>query len=209
MRKASLILSLVTITTLMLTCCGQSYKEVKIGNQIWMAENLNVDKFCNGDPIPHAKTDEEWAKAAKEGTPVWCYYDNDLENGVKYGKLYNWFAVNDSRGLAPKDWRMPSDAEWAELTNFLGDAPGIKLKAKSGWDSNGNGTDNFGFSALPGGYRYYDGSFGSIKYDGHWWSATEYFSIYAWARNVDNDGRDVSRSISLKEVGFSVRCLRD
>lgn len=73
-------------------------EEVKIGDQIWMTRNLNVDKFCNGDPIPETKTNEEWIKAGENGKPAWCYYDNDPANGEKYGKLYNWYAVNDPRG---------------------------------------------------------------------------------------------------------------
>ncbi len=112
-----------------------SYKSVKIGNQTWMAENLNVSTFRNGDPIPQAKTNEEWEKAGKDGRPAWCYYENDPKNGAKYGKLYNWHAVNDSRGLAPTGWHIPTDAEWTTLDNQLGDAAGKKMKSTSGWDS--------------------------------------------------------------------------
>jgi uncharacterized protein (TIGR02145 family) len=112
-----------------------SYKSVKIGTQTWMAENLNVSTFRNGDPIPEAKTDEEWKKAGKEGKPAWCYYDNDPKNGAKYGKLYNWYAVIDPRGLAPAGWHIPSDAEWTTLGDQLGSDPGKKMKSTSGWDS--------------------------------------------------------------------------
>jgi len=113
------------------------YDEVTIGKQVWMIENLNVDKFRNGDPIPHAKTKEEWEKAGEEGKPAWCYYDNDPANGKKYGKLYNWYAVNDSRGLAPDGYHIPSHAEWEKLTDFLGgnSVAGAKMKSKSGWSS--------------------------------------------------------------------------
>lgn len=86
-------------------------KSIKIGNQTWMTENLNVDNFQNGDIIPEAKTTEEWEQAGKRQQPVWCYYDYDINNGKKYGKLYNWYAVNDPRGLAPKGWHIPSDEE--------------------------------------------------------------------------------------------------
>ncbi|MBM3455516.1 MAG: hypothetical protein FJX80_10255, partial [Bacteroidetes bacterium] len=112
-----------------------SFKSVKIGAQTWMAENLNVSTFRNGDPIPEAKTNEEWEKAGKEGKPAWCYYENDSKNGAKYGKLYNWYAVNDSRGLAPTGWHIPSDAEWTTLENQLGDDAGKKMKSTSGWKS--------------------------------------------------------------------------
>jgi uncharacterized protein (TIGR02145 family) len=114
---------------------GRVYKTVKIGNQVWMAENLNVDRFRNGDPIPEARTKEEWLKADENKQPAWCYYDNNPANGTKYGKLYNWFAVNDSRGLAPAGYHIPSDAEWTQLTDFLGSEAGTKMKSTSGWKS--------------------------------------------------------------------------
>jgi len=88
---------------------GQTFDIVVIGSQTWMAENLNVSHFLNGDPIPHVQTNEEWLKAAENRRPAWCYYNNDPVNGKKYGKLYNWFAVNDSRGLAPPGWHIPTD----------------------------------------------------------------------------------------------------
>src|SRR5210317_1010044 len=94
-------------------------KEISIGNQVWMLDNLNVDKFRNGDSIPQAKTDEEWENAGINGQPAWCYYDNNPDNGKRYGKLYNWHAVNDSRGLAPKGWHIPSAQEWIVLLDNL------------------------------------------------------------------------------------------
>ncbi len=114
-----------------------SYKSVKIGTQTWMLENLNVSTFRNGDPIPEAKTDEEWEKAGKEGKPVWCYYDNDPKNGAKYGKLYNWYAVNDPRELAPIGWHVSTDVEWEILHDFLGgwEVAGKKMKSTSGWNN--------------------------------------------------------------------------
>jgi uncharacterized protein (TIGR02145 family) len=111
------------------------YKSVKIGSQTWMASNLNVSTFRNGDAIPEAKTEDEWEKAGKEGKPAWCYYDNYPKNGAKYGKLYNWYAVNDPRGLAPVGWHVPSDTEWTSLEDYLGDDEGQKMKSTSGWNS--------------------------------------------------------------------------
>lgn len=118
-----------------------SYKSVEIGAQTWMTENLNVSTFRNGDPIPEAKTNEEWKRAGENKQPAWCYYENDPKNGVKYGKLYNWYAVNDSRGLAPVGYHVPSDAEWTKLTDFLGGkgGEGTKMKSKSGWNSHTTG----------------------------------------------------------------------
>lgn len=113
------------------------YKTVTIGAQVWMKENLNVSTFRNGDPIPEAKTDEEWKAAGDAKQPAWCYYDNDPKNGAKYGKLYNWYAVNDSRGLAPEGWHVPTDVEWSVLIGYLGGEKDItkKIKSTSGWNS--------------------------------------------------------------------------
>lgn len=117
-----------------------SFKSVKIGTQTWMTENLNVSTFRNGDPIPEAKTNEEWEKAGKAGKPAWCYYDNDPNNGKKYGKLYNLHAVNDERGLAPKGWRLANFYDW---DIFLNDdrTEGKKLKSSNGWESWGRSFD--------------------------------------------------------------------
>ena len=189
---------------------GSSTKKVSIGNQVWMAENLNVDKFRNGDTIPHAKTNEEWEKAEENKQPAWCYYDNDLANGTKYGKLYNWYAVNDSRGLAPQGFHIPSDQEWTQLTEHLGGATtaGTKMKSKNGWNDECEGSNESGFSGLPGGSRYGDGEFDEIGDDGSWWSSTEDDDFDAWIRYLDYDD-EVSRDYYNKEDGFSVRCLKD
>ncbi len=113
------------------------YKTVTIGTQVWMKENLNVSTFRNGDPIPEAKTADEWQAAEKAKQPAWCYYDNDPKNGAKYGKLYNWYAVNDARGLAPAGYHVPAEQEWEVLINQLGgkDAAGKKMKSTSGWNN--------------------------------------------------------------------------
>lgn len=121
------------------------YKTVTIGTQVWMKENLNVSTFRNGDPIPEAKTDEEWKRAGEEGKPAWCYYDNDPKNGTKYGKLYNWYAVNDARGLAPSGYHVPTDEEWRVLIDFLGNEVEKEMKSTSGWGSYETG----GFKTCP------------------------------------------------------------
>jgi len=112
-----------------------NFKTVTIGTQVWMKENLNVSSFRNGDPIPEAKTEEEWKKACENKQPAWCYYENKATNGAKYGKLYNWYAVNDSRGLSPQGFHVPSDSEWTTLGEFLGADAGKKMKSKSGWNA--------------------------------------------------------------------------
>ena len=110
---------------------GNVYKTIKYGVQVWIASNLNVTHFRNGDVIPEAKTEEEWIKAGKSGSPAWCYYDNDPENGKKYGKLYNWYAIGDKRGLVPEGWHVSANADWRTLIkNLLGvDVAGVKLKS--------------------------------------------------------------------------------
>jgi uncharacterized protein (TIGR02145 family) len=216
MKKISLILSAVVMTAMMLSSCGGvASKEVTIGKQVWMTQNLNVDKFRNGDPIPEAKTDEEWSKAGENGEPAWCYYNNNPDNGDRYGKLYNWYAVNDPRGLAPEGWKIPSDEEWSRLADFLGgeSVAGTKMKSTDFWadyrGKSGNGTNESGFSGLPGGGRSGSGSFYNIGYHGSWWSSTEGSSGGAWVRVLGDGSGDVFRDYRGKQNGFSVRCLRD
>jgi len=184
---------------------------VTIGTQVWMTRNLDVSTFRNGDPIPQAKTNEEWEKAGVNKQPAWCYYNNDPANGAKYGKLYNWYAVSDSRGLAPVGYHIPSDAEWTLLTDYLGgeEKAGAKMKSKQGWAEDGNGTNSSGFSGLPGGLRNYVGAFDSIGEYGYWWSCAESNTDLAWYRLLDSNDGNVGRYVDLKEEGFSVRCLRD
>ena len=187
---------------------GNFYDTVTIGNQVWMTKNLDVSTFRNGDPIPRVKTKSGWKKAWEEGKPAWCYYKNKKKNGKKYGKLYNWYAVNDPRGLAPKGWHVPSDAEWTLLTEYLG-GHGNKMKSTSGWKRH-NGTNSSGFNGLPGGTRTYDGAFKYGDMDAYWWSSTEYDMDDALLFILVDDfyGWNV-RTNYPKEEGMSVRCLKD
>ncbi len=192
-------------------------QSVTIGTQVWMTKNLDVTKFRNGDLIPEAKTDEEWKKAGENKQPAWCYYKNNKKNGKKYGKLYNWYAVSDPRGLAPTGWHVPSDAEWTVLSDYLGGAAvaGKKMKSTRGWkddiiEASGNGTNESRFSGLPGGLRYYNGYFNLIGSHGSWWSSTENLTDGAYVCNLyqrDRLGRD--GNYGSKEKGLSVRCLKD
>jgi len=163
---------------------GKTYKTVKIGNQVWLAENL----------------------AYKPSIGNYWAYDNNSSNVAKYGYLYDW---QTARNVCPTGWHLPSDAEWTQLTDFVGSNPGTKLKAKSGWNSNGNGNDDYGFSALPGGYRNYNGNFYDVGNSGNWWSSTEYDTNDAWIRSMYYFNSKVSRYYYKKSWGFSVRCLRD
>jgi uncharacterized protein (TIGR02145 family) len=185
---------------------------VTIGSQVWTSTNLNVETYRNGDLIPQVKDKEAWGNLT---TGAWCYYDNDSSNGTKYGKLYNWFAVNDPRGLAPKGYHIPTDAEWTTLTDYLGgeNKAGIKMKSLRGWESydvSGKGTNSSGFSGLPGGGRGYSGGFGTIGDGGNWWSSSdEGTDNSAWYRNLVSSDGNVSQHSNDRRVGFSVRCLRD
>ena len=187
---------------------------VKIGSQVWMKENLNVERFRNGDVIPEVKDESEWKKAGKNKQPAWCYYDNNPANGKIYGKLYNWYAVNDPRGLAPEGWHIPSDQDWTALTDYLGgnDAAGGKMKSTGTqyWESpNTCATNESEFSGLPGGFRYGNGVFNYVGINGFWWSSTEHLTYNAWARSLLYEGGNVGRSLNYEGSGFSVRCLRD
>jgi uncharacterized protein (TIGR02145 family) len=176
-----------------------------------MKKNLDVDHYSNGEPIPEVKDPTEWSNLK---TGAWCYYNNDPANGAIYGKLYNRYAVNDPRGLAPKGWHIPSEAEWTELENYLGgkDVAGGKLKetGTAHWQNPNTGaTNESGFSALPGGWRNYNGAFGSVGYYGLWWSSTESDATDAWYRGMGCSYAAIGRGDDGKGSGFSVRCLRD
>ena len=200
------------------------YDIVKTCEQVWMSKNLDVDHYRNGDPIPEVTDPTEWENLK---TGAWCYYNNDSAMGNIYGKLYNWYAVNDPRGLAPEGWHVPSDSEWKELEISLGmsrseagkmywrgTGQGSKLAGRTDlWnESDLKRNTNFGlsgFSALPGGWRYYTGTFNVIGSSGYWWSETESDATYAWFRYMSHDYTHIGRHYGYKEFGFSVRCVRD
>lgn len=184
---------------------------VQIGNQIWMVENLNVSHCRNDNPVPEVLTDKEWQEYGEEGKPAWCYYDNDPANGEKYGKLYNWYAVKDQRGLAPEGWHVPGDDEWARLITHLGGftAAGDKLKYTGKRAKGVKEIDETGFNALPGGYRKSKGGFSYLGFCGFWWSSTESIPDNAWSRYMYFNNNDVNRGAFNKISGFSIRCLLD
>ena len=188
------------------------FDTVNIGSQDWKVRNLDVAYFQNGDAIPEAQSDEEWEKAGENNEPAWCHYENKPENGIKYGKLYNWFAVNDIRGLCPSGWHVPSDKEWDELINYFGREhnAGGKLKSTMGWnDPNRGATNASGFTALPGGYRHLLGRFSEVGLSGIWWSTTVEGSWMTWCRSINNNSERMYRYQNHQQHGFSVRCVRD
>ena len=193
---------------------------IKIGAQVWQAENLNVDRFRNGDSIPEVRSEEEWVAAGKRGEPAWCYYDNDAENGKIYGKLYNWYAVNDSRGLAPEGWHIPTDEEWTILIDYLGGekVAGGKMKTTgmANWEPEiSAATNESGFSALEGSGRTDYSNFGVCRCGAVFWSSTEADDLNAWTYGLNALYGDVGKGGydtglgGNKQDGFSVRCLRD
>jgi clan AA aspartic protease (TIGR02281 family) len=189
---------------------GIDYPTVKIGKQIWTARNLNVATFRNGDAIHHAQDDDEWRTLNNIGKPAWCYFLNDESNGVKYGKLYNWYAVSDGRGLCPTGWHVPTDEEWTTLTDFLGGRTlaGIKMKDNSGWKYS-NGVNSHGFTGMPGGCRWIDGHFFNIERGAYWWSSSEGYSAQALYIYLNCTYDGVFCYENNNENGFSVRCIKD
>lgn len=194
-----------------------SYSSVKIGKQEWMNKNLDVERFRNGDLIPEVKTDAAWVKAGEDHKPAWCYYKNDLSNGRKYGKLYNYYAVTDSRGLAPKGWHIPSKREWSKLIDFLGGekVAGEKMKEVDSWFKEVNSSDNSLFNALPGGFRYssgscdYIGEKGSSYYCTTFWADDDISDTQGWYIYLSNGSETAGSSEVNKIDGLSVRCIKD
>jgi uncharacterized protein (TIGR02145 family) len=180
---------------------------VRIGTQVWKKRDLTTSYYRNGDKIPEVKDPVKWGKLT---TGAWCWYNDD----PRYGKLYNWFAVNDPRGLAPAGWHIPSNDEWLTLTAFLGgyEVAGGKMKetGRTHWITpNADATNSSGFTGLPGGSRYDDGNFYDAGGYGYWWSSTEAAPNAAWYRYLTYFYGAISGTTDYKLNGFSVRCLRD
>jgi uncharacterized protein (TIGR02145 family) len=191
---------------------GYNYSSIVLGNgQEWMAENLRTTSYANGDPIPNVSDATQWRNLT---TGAWAHYDNDNPNESSYGKLYNWYAVSDSRNMCPTGWRVPSDSDWTDLINYLGGAAvaGGKMKSVGSqyWQSpNTSATDESGFSGLPGGYRTDVGDFITIRSNGNWWSSTELHSNYAWYYLLNSRNGIVSKEYNYYRSGLSVRCIKD
>jgi uncharacterized protein (TIGR02145 family) len=203
-----------------------SYRTVTIGNQVWMAENLKTIFFNDGTPIPLIKDDAKWESLI---SPGYCWYENNRKKYIDtYGALYNWYTVNTGK-LCPLGWHVPSEADWTRLKKFLGDSirwidsgdsiiliaevAGIKLKEAGNlhWAQNDtiHATDQYGFSALPGGSRFKQGTFFDITYQGSWWSSTEDNQIDAKDYEMFWDKNGVTDIKQYKQFGMSVRCIKN
>ena len=208
---------------------GNKYNTVQIGTQCWMKENLKTTTYQNGTPIPNVTGATAWHDLT---TAAYVWYDNDISWKNLYGGLYNWYATVDANGLCPTGWHVPTNYEWVALTNFIGGTGsphGNELKScrqvnsplgggcntteHPRWEEDtyyGNyGTDDYGFSGLPGGTRSSDGPFSAIGNNGIWWPSTEVSSGIAWGRYLYFYAGDVTMYHDFKQEGFSVRCIRD
>lgn len=188
-----------------------SYPTVTTCTQQWMEKNLDITTYRNGDPIPYVTDNTAWSSLT---TGAWCYYNNDPSNNATYGKMYNWYAVTDMRGLAPAGWHIPTDAEWTTMESCLGGASvaGGKMKVAGlkDWNApNNSATNSSGFSGLPGGGRSLDGSFVFEGALGGIWSSTAANASSGFSRYMQDTNGSLGRDMSDKRNGFSIRCVKD
>jgi len=190
---------------------GFVYNTVKIGNQVWMKENLKTTRYRDGSVIPLVSSDSEWS-ATTSG--AYSSYNNENANVSFYGALYNWYAVTDGIGLCPDGWHIPSNDEWTELTEYLGglEVSGGKMKSTKSeeWSAPNAGADNSsGFSAVGAGFRDKTGIYAGLHEVSYIWSSSEYSPIQGISRKLFYNFQSVSFAGNLKETGFSVRCIKD
>ena len=191
-------------------------KSIQVGPQNWMAENLSASTFRNGDLIPQAQSDEEWQEAGFNKQAAWCYYNLSIDSlnieVKKYGKLYNSYALNDPRGLAPEGWRLPTEGDWGTLENhlFLSEMSLIDAFSSEGWTNGNAGTNTTGLNFQPAGWR--DVGCGGLGEDMCFWAyqspvaeSTPYVSLYF---DENHAGTLVNRSTNWI-MGFNVRCIRE
>lgn len=193
---------------------GNAYNTIQIGNQVWMSENLKTTTYSDGTPISNVEEYEEWSNLV---VPAYSWYNNDSLNSEDYGALYNFYAV-ETEMLCPEGWHTPTDEDWIELESFIGGAVTsggtMKEYGTAHWKTpNTQATNETGFTALPGGYRSYNGTFNLIRIDGYWWSSSEksWFgqSNSVVYRNLKYDEQSIFRHVADKANGFSVRCVQN
>jgi uncharacterized protein (TIGR02145 family) len=190
---------------------GNVYNTITIGTQVWLVENLKVTHYNNGDPIPNVTGNTEWFNLT---TGAYCDYNNIPDSSTTYGRIYNWYAVDDSRGLCPQSWHVPANTEWTKLTTFLGgeSIAGGKLKEAGTlhWNAPNTGaTNESGFTALPAGGRGDNGQFFGIDQYSTWYSSTEVTGGHSWHRGVSYTSNEVTSGNGPGMYGFSVRCIYD
>lgn len=204
---------------------GNVYPVLRIGDQCWMGANLRTSRYSDGSIVPNVTSNNDW-RFLNSG--AWCNYENSASNGATYGKLYNWFAAMDPRGICPLGWHVPVDDEWKQLENALGmsadelneigtrgeaDSIGGLMKATASWNMpNAGATNESGFSGLAGGNRdgFSDGTFFNLGSTGYWWSSSDYGEFnYAWHRRLNSSNAGVGRHGYYKRSGYCIRCVRD
>ena len=197
---------------------GNIYKTVKIGTQVWMEENLKTTRYDDSTPIPLIQDSTVWGDYQ---TGAYCYYRNSLDNQYNFGNLYNWYAVNDARKLAPKGWHIPSSEEWDILINFIGGdsatSPKLRQTGSIFWEAPNNGaTNESGFSALPAGFRFCKGNFFDWEYTNIGWVASFWTSTnferrkyYANFIRIYSGNGNIGKLEADKNFGMSVRCIKD
>jgi uncharacterized protein (TIGR02145 family) len=188
---------------------GNTYRISQIGNKKWMAENLKVTRFRNGDLIPEIESDIKWSDANKAARSI---YDNSPNYGKLLGNLYNGYVILDGRNICPVGWHLPSDSEWEMLIKTLGgvNEASVKLKATKGWSNELNGTNSTGMNVLPSGSRNESGQFVGAGKVGVWWSNTKDPSVLKiWTRTLTNDRKEVGRFTSNPKIGGYIRCVQD
>ncbi|HWR34084.1 MAG TPA: fibrobacter succinogenes major paralogous domain-containing protein [Chitinophagaceae bacterium] len=220
-------LLLLFLVILLLSDCKKAETDpvstITIGTQVWMLKNLDVATYRNGDPIPKVTDPIAWAAL---GTGAWCWYDNDSATyAATYGRLYNWHAVNDSRGLAPAGWHIPSDAEWNILVKSIDPAAdtsagnsfqssiaggAMKETGTAHWlNPNAGATNSSGFTGLPGARRDGIGGFDPIAKSAYWWSSTQVNASIAWYRYLTFFDSSFYKVFFTKSDGYSVRCIKN
>jgi len=185
------------------------YDTISIGHQIWFKQNLKVTRYRNGDSIPHVTDNRLWGK---QKTGAYCVYENKTDDNIVYPKLYNWYVVSDTRGICPEGWHVPDGLEWKKLINHLGGnfSAGGKMKSVEGWEGpNVEASDSSGFSALPCGHRFYDGTFVTQGYNCNWWTTSKYSAKSAYSISLNTYAGFVENSNFENEIGLSIRCIKD
>lgn len=190
---------------------GNTYKTVKIGAQVWMAENLRTESYTNGDPIKQVTDGSDWSGLTRG---AWCYFENNSSNNVPYGKLYNWYTVDDSRGVCPSGWHVPTDDDWGTLFSYLGgiDVAGGKLKTTGTryWKSpNNDASNSVGFDGIPAGCREPDGGFIMLGEYADWWGSDSQSSDQASDRYLYYSYKNVGVTKDDKNYGMSIRCVKN
>ncbi len=205
-----LFLSAISLYAQLTDIDGNTYRTIEIGSQVWTVENLRVSRFRNGDTIPHAVNFNEWEEITKKQRPGSCVFADKLKNEKEFGRLYNWFTVDDERNIAPEGWHVPTYAEWEELKKYLMEnkSDGDDLKTTFGWKENSNGTDEYGFSAFPAGCRDNNGYNKGLGEYVSWWSMAG-FGGSGIIFMLKYDSKSLTELHARKTSGRYIRLIKD